>query len=126
MSESFQTEPIISLLTGYQRYFARPPAQPKVFSRRSAFSESFDLYKVRRGATSIERKGLFVGNHGFIYTYKDVGTISAAQEKELTNVFTARYPKKGGENLSKITKDISSGKSLGVEDFNSGGTMIPV
>jgi len=126
MAETFQTEPIISVLTGYQRYFAKPPAQPKVFSRRSAFSESFDLYKVRRGAASIERKGLFVGNHGFVYTYKDVGTITPKQETELTNVFIAKYPKKGAENLSKITKDISSGKSLGVEKFNNGGTMIPV
>ena len=109
----YKKEPIVSILTGYQRYVARRSNhQVLVQSRRRAYSQHFALYRVRgySGATTL--MGQYIGNHQIINTYSNVGTVSpqvAAMPESLLSalpslpdITTTRLPREV-VNLAPVT-----------------------
>jgi len=122
MVETFKQEEIVSVLTGYQRYFAKRNSRFQVYSRRNPISERFKMYDVAfSSGAKQQRDAVYVGNHVALYHYPNTGTITPAEEKQLTNSFVLKYPAKGRENLQKIVGDIQSNKliSTGVQNVPS-------
>ena len=92
MIERYRKEPIVSILTGYQRYVARPSGhQVLVQSRKKAYSQHFPLYKVGGSAGVKTRMGQYIGNHQIINTYRNVGTVSPSVDKKLLLILRNRY-----------------------------------
>ena len=123
MVETFQQEEIVSVLTGYQRYFARRNSKFTVYSRRNPISERFKMYDIAysTGATQ-QRDAVYVGNHVALYHYPNTGTITPSEEKKLTDIFTMKYPSKGARNLEKIVGDVQNNKlieEIGVQNVPS-------
>ena len=87
MVETFKSEEIVSVLTGYQRYFARRNSKFTVYSRRNPISERFKMYDIAysTGATQ-QRDAVYVGNHVALYHYPNTGTITPSEEKKLTDI----------------------------------------
>ena len=104
MIERYRKEPIVSILTGYQRYVARPSGhQVLVQSRRKAYSQHFPLYKVGGSSGVKTRMGQYIGNHQIINTYRNVGTVSPKVDKKLQLLLRNRFSQKNQGVLNDIT-----------------------
>jgi hypothetical protein len=123
MAEKFKREEIISVLTGYQRYFGTRNSRFQTFSKRSPISKKYRMYNVAYSTGAMqERDSIYIGNHVALYYYPRTGTITPKEEKELTNAFVMKYPAKGAKNLEKIVSDVQSNKlvTTGVQNVPSG------
>jgi len=110
MVQKYRDQPIISILSGYQRYIGRRNNHKvDIFSRKSGRTELYNLYKVYgRGAT----KGSYIGNHMMISHYSPVGYISETQSTKLDAAFVGQFAQKSQNTLGKITNHYKSGKAF--------------
>tara|TARA_R110002167_G_scaffold138611_2_gene325909 strand:+ start:477 stop:1958 length:1482 start_codon:yes stop_codon:yes gene_type:complete len=98
----YRDKPIISVLTGYQRYVSQAAnLDLKIQSRRKPLSQHFPLYKINKKGGKT-RLGQYVGNHQIINRYRNVESISLKQEEEMNLKFKGRYTAKNKEVLNKI------------------------
>ena len=122
MVETFQQEEIVSVLTGYQRYFATRNSRFQTYSKRNPISQKFRMYNIAYSTGAIqERDSVYIGNHVALYYYPNTGTITPKEEKQLTERFVAKYPAKGAKNLQKLVGDVQTNKliSTGVQNVPS-------
>lgn len=125
MVERYEQEEIVSVLTGYQRFFAKGSSKFKVYNKRLPFSERFRMYNIAYSTGAIEpRDAVYIGNHVAAYYYpeRNVGTITPRQEKALTNFFVGKYPAKAARNLQKMVGDVQNKNfdSVGVQNVPAG------
>lgn len=125
MVETYEQEEIVSVLTGYQRFFAKGKSKFNVYNKRLPFSERFRMYNIAYSTGAVEpRDAVYIGNHVAAYYYpeRNVGTITPRQEKALTNFFVGKYPAKAARNLQKMVGDVQQKNfdSLGVQNVPAG------
>ena len=62
MVETFQQEEIVSVLTGYQRYFATRNSRFQTYSKRNPISQKFRMYNIAYSTGAIqERDSVYIG-----------------------------------------------------------------
>lgn len=95
----YKAEPIISLITGYQRYVSKAEnLDIHVESRKTPLSRHFKLYKVK----GKEKLGQYVGNHQIINRYHNVEGISEKQEIQMNSVFQGKFTQRSQKLLNSI------------------------
>ena len=123
MVQKYRNQPIISVMTGYQRYIAqRKNHKVRVFSSKQYKTVNQPLYNVWGTG---KQMGQYLGNHMIINTYSPVGTISGRQELKLNANFVGKYTQKSQQIMGGITRHYTSGEAFDKITVGSDKNYVP-